>query len=148
MSRRGQKTWFDYHRAGLNETLYSNSMSTVLAPLLITLALSAAAFWAHRSMNQLHRRLLEAELEDRDYDELSDQDRFLLNEVVSLKFQQFGGGKLASFVLLYAYPTLYFGEKVLGRNRWSAVEVFGGSSIFYFLTLVLAGFLMQTIGLG
>ncbi|GIW37762.1 MAG: hypothetical protein KatS3mg074_160 [Meiothermus sp.] len=123
-------------------------MSTFLAPLLITLALSAAAFWAHRSMNQMHRRLLEAELDGRNYDELSDHDRFFLNEVVNLKFQQSGGSKLASFVLLYAYPTLYFGEKVLGRNHWSAVEVFSGSSMFYFLTLVLAGLLMQTIGLG
>jgi hypothetical protein len=108
-------------------------MNALIVPLLLTVALGMAAFWAHRRMNQVHRRILEAELNGRDYDLLSEHDRYFLNQAVSLKFQQSTGHKLASFVLLYAYPTLFIGEKLLGRTHWSALEVFGGSTAFYFL---------------
>lgn len=99
-------------------------------------------------MNQVHRRLLESELGGRDYHHLSDHDRYFINEAVNLKFQQSMGSKMASFVLLYAYPTLYIGEKVLGRTHWSAVEVFGGSSLFYFVAMTLVGWFTQAIVLG
>lgn len=118
-------------------------MSTLTAPLLVTLTLSVAAFFAHRTMNQLHRRMLESELGGRDYSELSEHDRHFINEVVNHKFQQSVGGRLASFVLLYAYPTLYIGEKVFGRTHWSTVEVFGGSSLLYFLLLALVSLVSQ-----
>lgn len=120
-------------------------MSPLVAPFLVTLALSLAAFFAHRAMNHLHRRMLESELGGRDYDELNEHDRQFINEVVNHKFQQSMGGRLASFVLLYAYPTLYIGEKVFGRTRWSAVEVFGGSSLLYFSLLALTGLIPQVI---
>lgn len=123
-------------------------MSTLVVPLLLTFVLGLAAFLAHRAMNQMHRRLLDSELGGRDYQHLSDHDRYFLNETVNLKFQQSLGGMLASFVLLYAYPTLFIGERVLGRTHWSAVEVFGGSSIFYFLAMALVGLLTQAIVLG
>lgn len=120
-------------------------MSTLIVPLLLTFALGVAAFLAHRTMNQMHRRMLDSELGGRDYQHLSDHERYFINEAVNLKFQQSVGGKMASFVLLYAYPTLYIGEKVLGRTHWSAVEVFGGSSLFYFLVLALVGLTTQAI---
>ncbi|MCX7600808.1 MAG: hypothetical protein N2Z75_02580 [Meiothermus sp.] len=120
-------------------------MSTLVVPLLLTLALGVAAYLAHRSMTHTHRRLLEAELDGRDYDQLSDHDRYFLNLAVNAKLHQSMAGMLASFVLLYAYPTLFIGQKVLGRTQWSAAEVFGGSSLFYFLTMALVGLLTQAI---
>ncbi|MBO1435701.1 hypothetical protein [Meiothermus sp. CFH 77666] len=123
-------------------------MSTLIVPLFLTFVLGAAAYLAHRTMHRVHRRLLESELGGRDFEQLSDHDRYFINEAVNLKFQQSGGGKMASFVLLYAYPTLYIGEKVLGRTHWSTVEVFGGSSLFYFVAMALVGWLTQTIALG
>ncbi|MFN3392285.1 MAG: hypothetical protein ACK40N_11030 [Meiothermus ruber] len=120
-------------------------MSSLVAPLLITMALSIAAFFAHRTMNHLHRRMLESELGGRDYSELSEHDRQFINEVVNHKFQQSMGGRLASFVLLYAYPTLYIGERVFGRTHWSAVEVFGGSALLYFLLLALTGLASRAV---
>jgi hypothetical protein len=127
----------EYHPASRSIVLYSSAMSTLIIPLLITFALGVAAFLAHRTMNQMHRRLLDSELGGRDYNHLSDHDRYFLNETVNLKFHQSIGGMLASFVLLYAYPTLFIGEKMLGRTQWSAVEVISGSSLFYFLVLAL-----------
>ncbi len=133
------------HQAFANIVLYSKAMSTLFVPLLITFALGVAAYLAHRTMNQMHRRLLDSELGGREYNHLSDHDRYFLNETVNLKFHQSIGGKLASFVLLYAYPTLFIGEKMLGRTQWSAVEVIGGSSLFYFLVLALVGLTTQVI---
>lgn len=135
------------HQAFASIILYSKAMSTLLVPLLITFALGVAAFLAHRIMNQMHRRLLDSELGGREYNHLSDHDRYFLNEIVNLKFQQSIGGKLASFVLLYAYPTLFIGQKILGRTQWSAIEVIGGSSLFYFLLLALVGLTTQVIWL-
>ncbi|MCX7782414.1 MAG: hypothetical protein N2318_02080 [Meiothermus sp.] len=120
-------------------------MSALIVPLLLTIALGIAAFLAHRTMNQVHRRLLDSELGGRDYHHLSDHDRYFLNETVNVKFHQSIAGKLASFVLLYAYPTLFIGEKMLGRTHWSALEVFGGSAIFYFAAMALVGLLTQAI---
>ncbi len=138
----------EYHRALLPRALYSRSMSTLIVPLILTFAMGFAAYLAHRTMNQVHRKLLEVELGGRNYDELSDHDRYFLNETVNIKFQHSMGGRLATFVVLYAYPTLYIGEKMLGRTHWSAVEVFGGSSIIYFLALALVGQLAQVVALG
>lgn len=135
----------EYHPSRPALSLYSRAMSALVAPLLITLTLSLVAFFAHRAMNHLHRRMLESELDGREYNHLSDHDRHFLNETVNLKFHQSIGGKLASFVLLYAYPTLFIGEKILGRTHWSTFEVIGGSSLFYFLVLALVGLTTQTI---
>ncbi len=118
-------------------------MSALIVPLFVTFFLGLAAFMAHRTMNHLHRRLLDAELGGRDYNLLSDHERHHLNEAINYKFHRSMGGMLASFVLLYAYPTLFIGQKILGRTQWSATEVFVGSSLIYFVTLVLVGLSTQ-----
>lgn len=123
-------------------------MSTLIAPLLITFALSGMAFFAHRAMKQMHRRLLESELGGRSYNELSVHQQHFINEVVNHKFQQSLGGRLATFVLLYAYPTIYIGERIFGRTHWSAIEVFGISSLFYFVALALVDMVSRAVTMG
>ncbi|MBF6592916.1 MAG: hypothetical protein IVW51_00535 [Thermaceae bacterium] len=120
-------------------------MSTLLAPLLISVLLAVAAFLAHKAMNGMHLRLLYLELDGRSYDGLSEFERQTLNEAVNDKFQHTTGGKLASFVVMYAYPTLFIGERMFGRNNWSSVEVIGGSALFYFAALTLVGLTTQKI---
>jgi hypothetical protein len=118
-------------------------MNTLLVPLLASALLALAAYVAHRAMNQMHLRLLRLELAGRDYDALSEHDRHALIESVNAKFSRTVGGKLASFVLMYAYPTLFIGERMFGRNQWSSIEVIGGSALFYFATMLLVGLTTQ-----
>lgn len=118
-------------------------MNTLLVPLLASTLLALAAYVAHRAMNQMHLRLLRLELAGRDYDALSEHDRHILIENVNAKFSRTVGGKLASFVLMYAYPTLFIGERMFGRNQWSSIEVIGGSALFYFAAMLLVGLTTQ-----
>lgn len=114
-----------------------------MVPLLVSALLALAAFLAHKAMNHMHRQILSLELAGRSYDGLSEPDRHAIIETVNDKFNQTPGGKLATFILVYAYPTLFIGEKMFGRNRWSSVEVIGGSALFYFLAMMLVGLTTQ-----
>jgi len=135
----------EYHQPFANIVLYSKAMSLWTIPLLISVGLGVAAFFAHRTMHQMHRRLLDSELAGRDYALLSDYERHVLSKIVNHKFHQSIGGKLASFVLLYAYPTLFVGGKLLGRTQWSTIEVIAGSSLIYFMVLSLVGLTTQVM---
>ncbi|GEM88224.1 hypothetical protein [Meiothermus granaticius] len=118
-------------------------MNPLLVPFLVSTLLALAAYLAHQVMNQLHRRLLNLELAGRDYGSLSELERQALIEHVNLKFSQTIGGTLASFVLMYAYPTLFIGERMFRRNQWSSIEVIGGSALFYFAAMLLVGLTTQ-----
>lgn len=118
-------------------------MSALLVPLLVSVFLALVVFVAHRLMNHIHGQLFQLELDGRSFDGLSEPDRHNLIETVNDKFNQTPGGKLATFILVYAYPTLFIGEKMFGRDRWSSAEVIGGSALFYFLAMVLVGLTTQ-----
>lgn len=138
----------EYHPALSYVALYSEAMSTLIVPLFLNFCTGCGCLSCtpHHAPGAPPPARVRAG--GRNFEQLSDHDRYFINEAVNLKFQQSGGGKMASFVLLYAYPTLYIGEKVLGRTHWSTVEVFGGSSLFYFVAMALVGWLTQTIALG
>ncbi len=122
-------------------------MSLFLTPLLVTALLGLAAAIARMVMNRLHVQLLQAELSGRTYEALSDSDRNLLNQNVNARFHsQTIGGKLAMFVLLYAYPVLFVSQNVFGRSSWRTGEVIVWGSLFYYTLLTAVGYTAQQLG--
>jgi hypothetical protein len=114
-------------------------MNEFVYPLLIASVLSALAWVSYRWVNRLHVNLLHVELAGRSYETLSEIERHRLNQSVNAKFHQSVGSKLSVFVLMYAYPTLYIGERVFGRKHWSLTEMIGGSLLVYFSARALVG---------
>lgn len=121
-------------------------MSLFLTPLLITVLLGLGTAIARMAMNRLHLQLLRAELGGRSYDTLSEFDKDQLNQAVNMRFHaQTVGGKLATFVLLYAYPFLYVSQHVFGRSSWRTAEVIVWSSLFYYTLLIGVGYTAQRL---
>lgn len=121
-------------------------MSLFLTPLLITMLLGLSTAVARMAMNRLHVRLLRAELGGRSYESLSEPDRNQLNQSVNVRFHsQTMGGKLATFVLLYAYPVLFISQNIFGRSSWRTGEVIVWSSLFYYTLLTTVGYTAQLL---
>jgi hypothetical protein len=120
-------------------------MSVFIVPFIITLSLALTALLARMVMNRLHVQLLAIELGNRSYDHLSELERNQLNEAVNYRFSHSYGNSLATFVLLYAYPTLFVSQNLFGRTTWKTREVIGWSSLFYYSVLVSFGMALQNL---
>ena len=120
-------------------------MSVFIVPLVVTAALALVALLSRMAMNRLHLRLLAVELGSRSYDGLSELERNQLNESVNYRFSHSYGSHLATFVLLYAYPTLFISQNMFGRTTWKTREVILWSSLFYYSTLLTLGMAAQKL---